>query len=77
MQQAVCNGCVVAVFPFESHKFLLKDACYYITNTSDIVNVLKQAATDKAGLTEKRLASKKISEEVLDYNVISNMIFKI
>ena len=77
MQQAVCNGCVVAVFPFESHKFLLKDACYYISNTADIVNVLKQAASNKTSLAQKRLASKKISDDVLDYNVISNMIFNI
>lgn len=75
MQQAVCNGCVVAVFPFLSHKFLLKDNCYYISDEKDLVQVLISILEDKKRFNNLKKQSSILAAEVLDYNKISNMIF--
>ena len=75
MQQAICNGCVVAVFPFLSHKFLLKDSCYYISDEKDLVQVLVSVLEDKKQFNNLKKQSFIVATEVLDYNKISNMIF--
>lgn len=75
MQQSICNGCVVAVYPFESHTFLLKDACYYITNEVELTNILNKIDSDDSDFREKVKKSKHIAKDLLNYEVISNVIF--
>ena len=76
MQQSICNGCVVAVYPFESHTFLLKDACYYITNEVELTNILNEIDSDDNDFRDKVKKSKYIANDLLNYEVISNVIFK-
>jgi glycosyltransferase involved in cell wall biosynthesis len=76
MQNAICCGCAAAIYPYESHKFLLKDSVFYINNTDDLIDVLKMVSTDRTILEEKRKISFNIAETILDYKIISAMIYK-
>ncbi len=74
MQQSLCNGCAVALFPYESHTFLLKENAYYIQSSDDISNLLKDIAKDLNRFKEKREKCFNFAKKNLDYNVISNII---
>jgi len=74
MQLAVCSGAVTAVYPHESYKFLMKTACFYINSANDITKLLNSINEDPAILEEKRVASRKVAEETLDYDKIAKMI---
>jgi len=74
MQQALCNGCAVAVFPYESHMFLLQENAYYIRSAEDITYLLEQIALNPSNFNLKRNNSFNFAKEVLDYNIISNII---
>jgi hypothetical protein len=74
MQQALCNGCVVAVYPFESHTFLLKDNAYYIESSKEITQLLEKISINANELNEKQKNSFNFAKKTLDYKVISNQI---
>src|SRR5690606_22897121 len=74
MQHALCNGNVVALFPYESHTYLLGDSCYYISNVDDLKNLLFKLSMKELNI--KRIQSRKLAEEVLDYKKIANIILR-
>lgn len=68
MQQAVCNGSIVAVYPYESHLDLLKESCFYIKEKEDLITLFETITIDK--LRSKRNMNQEIIN-LLDYNEIS------
>lgn len=68
MQQSVCNGSIVAVYPYESHLDLLKDSCFYIKEKEDLITLFGTITIDK--LHSKRNMNQEIIN-LLDYNKIS------
>ena len=76
MQQAICNGCVVAVYPHESHLFLLKSKAYYINNSTELTNLLNSISQNRDEFSIKRKELSKLANEVLDYNEISTLIYE-
>ncbi len=76
MQNALCCGCAVALYPYESHKYLLNESAFYIKNTDDLVAVIKSVSNDKSLLEKKRLESFNVAKNVLDYKKISALIYK-
>ncbi len=77
MQNAVCCGCSAAIFPYESHKYLLNDSVFYIKDESDLVEVIKIVLSDRSILEQKRKESFSIALNVLDYTKISAKIYTI
>jgi glycosyltransferase involved in cell wall biosynthesis len=76
MQNALCCGSAVAVYPYESHKYLLNDSAFYVESKDDIVKFLKEISNSSDILEEKRLKAKKIVYEVLDYRVLASRLYK-
>lgn len=76
MQQAMCNGCAVAVYPYESHTFLLGDNAYYIQSSEDITNTLKRIDNNIEEFNTKREKSFNFAKKTLDYNVIARKFTK-
>lgn len=74
MQQALCNGCVAAVYPYESHTYLLKDKACYIQSAKDITQLLKDISINVVNFSEIREKSTQLAKDILDYKVISNKI---
>ena len=74
MQHALCNGCAVAVYPYESHIFLLKDIAYYIESARDITQLLEKISNNFCDFDQKKECSINFAKKVLDYKIISNII---
>lgn len=70
MQQAVCNHCVVALYPFESHTYLLNDSAYYISTQGDLELLLKNITLEAIDIKRKKAIE--IAKNLLDYRKISN-----
>jgi glycosyltransferase involved in cell wall biosynthesis len=75
MQNALCCGCAAALYPYESHKFLLNDSVFYIKNMEDLKKVIESISSDRNLLEMKRKKSFAIAKSVLDYENISSKIF--
>lgn len=75
MQNALCCGNAAALYPFESHKFLLNDTVFYIKEKEDLIKVLKLILSDKSILEKKRKESFYIAQRILDYKKITAMIY--
>lgn len=75
MQNALCCGNAAALYPFESHKFLLNDSVFYIEQKEDLIKVLKTVSSDRSILEKKRKESFSIAEKVLNYEKIAALIY--
>lgn len=76
MQNALCCGSAVAVFPNLSYKFLLKEGAFYIESSQDIERILQDILRNRDILTEKRNQGFKIAQEVLDYKVLAKRLYR-
>lgn len=75
MQNALCCGCAAALFPFESHKFLLDDSVFYISNKDDLTCVLDTISQNRSLLEDKRKRSFNIARNLLDYKKIASILY--
>lgn len=69
MQQAVSNGNAVALYPFESHTYLLGDSSYYISNEEDLKKLLTDITSENIEEMKSRVS--KVARDILDYQQIS------
>ncbi len=76
MQNALCCGCAAALYPYESHKFLLKNSVFYINNAKDLAEVFKNISLDKTALENKRKESFDLAKNILDYAKISSLLYQ-
>ena len=76
MQNALCCGSAVALYPYDSHKFLLGDSVFYIENVEDMKNLFEEIANDRNILEGKRNMSNKIARERLDYKVLAARLYQ-
>lgn len=75
MQNALCCGCAAALYPFESHKYLLNDSVFYIKNVKDLTRVFKEISSERSILENKRRESFDLAKSILDYEKISSLIY--
>ena len=75
MQQAICNGCAVALFPYDSHLFLLKDKAYYIKNANELTDLLNDITKNRQEFSLKRKNLNNFAYRMLDYKKISKLIY--
>lgn len=76
MQNALCCGSAAALYPFESHKFLLKNTVFYISNSAELSNLLEMISHDRSILENKREESFKLAVSLLDYKKIAAKIYE-
>jgi glycosyltransferase involved in cell wall biosynthesis len=76
LQNALCCGCAVAIYPHESHKYLLGDSAFYINDKEDIKNVLNCVLKDINILKEKQKQSFWIACKQLDYKVLAERLYQ-
>jgi len=75
LQNAVCCGAAVAVYPFDIYKHLLGKNAFYVASEEDITDLLKKISTDRNTLEEMRNKSFEFAKKELDYKVLAARIY--
>ncbi len=75
MQSALCCGSAAALYPHESHKYLLNDSVFYIKTIEDMIKVFEIIAENRQILEDKRERTSKIAREKLDYKVLASRLY--
>lgn len=76
MQNALCCGSAAALYPHESHKYLLGNSVFYIETVEDMKNLFKLISKNPQKLEEKRKLSFKIAQEKLDYKKLAARLYE-
>lgn len=75
MQNAICCGNAVAVYPYPSHKALLEDRAFYVESREDIERLLRHVVCNSDLLEKKREELTALALEVLDYRVLAARLY--
>ena len=76
MQAAACCRCALALYPYESHKFLLGKSVFYIKGVQDIIDLFKKVLENPYLLQERREQSFEIAEKRLDYRKLAARMYE-
>ncbi len=76
LQEAICSGSAVAVYPHLSYKHLLGDAAFYVEEVNDIHRLLEQISENASLLINKKKLLVNICKTTLDYSVIASRLYK-
>jgi len=76
MQQALCCGCPVALFPYDSHKDLLGDTPFYIETENDIYELLVCILKNQTILKDKSQEALSFAKENLDYKTLAKKVIE-
>jgi len=76
MQNAICCGCPVMLFPYKSHNLYLKGNGYYIKSMEDMINVFKTIESNPDILKKMRKASYIVAHDLLDYRKLAARLYK-
>ena len=76
MQNALCCGSAAALYPYESHKYLLGDSVFYIETIEDMRKLFAAISTNPDILEAKRAMSNKVARERLDYKVLAARLYQ-
>lgn len=77
MQSAMCCGCALVLYPYESHKYLLDDSVFYVKDYADIEQLLKRILNNPQLIEEKRKQSFAIAKEMLDYKKLAYKLYEL
>ena len=75
MQNAVCAGCAVAVYPYSSHFYLLGKSAFYIKTFEDIKKLLILISEDESVLIQKKKEAWEIATKVFDYKLLAQQMY--
>lgn len=75
MQNALCCGSAVALYPHKSHIFLLEDTAFYIESVTDMVNLFNEIVDNTEVLESKRKLSSRLACEKLDYRKLAKRLY--
>ena len=76
MQNALCCGCAVALYPHESHKYLLKDNAFYVETMDDMEALFSDILVHRNKLHELQMKDYAIAKEVLDYKILAKRLYQ-
>ncbi len=76
LQNAICAGCAIIVYPFESHKLYLKENGYFVSDSKQLMNLFNKIAS----LSSKKINIMKqnsiiLAKKILDYEIIAKSIY--
>jgi len=76
MQNAICCGCTMMLYPHKSHEPYLQGNGYYVKKMEDMKRVFQEIADDPRVLKTMRESSVRIAKELLDYKKLSARLYK-
>lgn len=76
MQNAICCGCAMVLYPHKSHEPYLKGNGYYVKSAEDMTRVFREIAGNPSILTIMSKNSEKIARELLDYRKLAARLYK-
>lgn len=76
MQNAICCGCVMILYPHKSHEPYLKGNGYYVKTIEDMRKVFQEIADEPSLVDMMRENSKKIAHELLDYKKLAARLYE-
>ncbi len=76
MQNAICCGCAMVLYPHKSHKPYLQGNGYYVETIEDMKNAFKKIADDPSMLKKMSDNSMKIAIELLDYKKLAARLYE-
>ncbi|WP_052259810.1 glycosyltransferase family 4 protein [Vibrio cholerae] len=75
MQNAICCGTPVALFPYESHKPYVSGNGLFIENESDYIDMFTALANNKFDLLTMSESSYTIAHKLLDYKRLAERLY--
>lgn len=76
MQNAICCGCPVMLYPYKSHKPYLKGNGFYVETVEDMLNAFQDIDKNPEKLKKMSGASYKIAYELLDYRKLAARLYE-
>ena len=76
MQNAACCGSALALFPYESHKYLMKETVFYISTSENIKDLFIKISENPKILEKIRQKSFKLAQEKLDYKKLAQRLYQ-
>lgn len=76
MQTSLCCYCVPVLSSIDGHEIYTKDNGWIVTDVEDIERVLAEISSGAADLEGKKLISKKLASEMLDYSVLAQRVLR-
>lgn len=75
LQNAICCGTPIAVYPYESHKPYVKENGFFIKNSKEYIDLFQQIAKGTISLQKMIDPSYEIAENLLDYKVLAERLY--
>lgn len=75
MQNALCCGCAVALYPHESHKHLLSDNAFYVETVNDMINLFNNILVNQMKIDCKKRQAMLVATEWLDYKKLASRLY--
>jgi glycosyltransferase involved in cell wall biosynthesis len=76
MQNAICCGCAMILYPHKSHEPYLQGNGYYVKTVEDMRKVFQEIADEPSVLKMMSEKSMKIARELLDYKKLAARLYK-
>jgi hypothetical protein len=76
MQNAICCGTAIALYPYSSHQPYLKDNGFFVKDKEDYSSVFNSLLSDPTILTGMGRASYHLGRKVLDYKILASRLYK-
>ena len=76
MQNAICCGAPVLLYPHKSYKHFIKGNCWYVETTEEMTAVFSAVSANPEILKEKGKNSFSMANELLDYKKLAARLYK-
>ena len=76
MQNAICCGTPVALYPYPSYKAYVKGNGFFVESVDDCVTVLKDIGNDPQSLLSMSDKSYELAYKILDYKVLASRLYR-
>lgn len=76
MQNAICCGAPVALFPYESHKPYISENGFYVENEADCIAVLDTVLAQPELLKQMKNNSLELARDLLDYKKLAARLYR-
>ena len=76
MQNAICTGCPVMLYPYDSHRPYLKDNGFFVQTVEDMIDVFLKIESNPSIIEDMRVASYKVAYDILDYKKLAARLYR-
>lgn len=75
MQNAICCGCPLILYPHKSHKPYLRDNGFFVESRQDLIDCFQLIESNPMILNEMSISSYSIAHELLDYKQLAKRVY--